>query len=134
LSPIVLIGAGFADFVMIGHLIDTDVATDGMPSSLSVDWITGVLRDQLGFRGVVISDDLEMGAIRDHFNLRQSVVRAVEAGMDVLLFSNTADYRIGLADEIREILVSAARADPVFYERIAESYARIVALKGRIGG
>jgi beta-N-acetylhexosaminidase len=82
----------------------------------------------------VISDDLEMGAIRDHFSLEQAVVRAVDAGMDVLLFSNTAKYRPGLADEVRDILVSAANADPVFKERIEESYARIVALKQRIGG
>lgn len=129
-----MIAGGFADFVMVGHLIDTDVAADGMPSSLSPEWITGVLRDQLGYDGVVISDDLEMGAIRDHFKLAEAVVRAVEAGMDVLLFSNTADYRPGLAEEVRDILVSAANADPVFKARIEESYARIAALKQRIGG
>lgn len=129
-----MIADGLADFVMVGHLIDTDVAADGMPSSLSPDWIDGVLRRDLGYQGVVISDDLEMGAIRDHFKLAEAVVRAVEAGMDVLLFSNTADYRAGLADEVRDILVSAANADPVFKARIEESYGRIATLKQRIGG
>jgi len=128
-----MIADGLADFVMVGHLIDTDVAADGMPSSLSPEWITGVLRDELGYEGVVISDDLEMGAIRDHFKLQEAVVKAVGAGMDVLLFTNTASYRPGLGDEVRDILVSAANADPVFYARIEESYARIVALKQRIG-
>ena len=122
-----------ADFVMVGHLIDTDVEASGLPSSLSPEWINGVLRGELGYEGVVISDDLEMGAIRDHFKLEEAVVKAVQAGMDVLLFSNTANYHPGLGDEVREILVNAANADPAFRARIEESYARIISLKQRIG-
>jgi beta-N-acetylhexosaminidase len=126
-----LIGAGLADFVMVGHLIHTDYSE--LPSSLAPEWIIGVLREELGYQGVVISDDLEMGAIRKHFDLRETVTRAVRAGMDVLLFSNTADARASLGDEIRAILVAEAEADPEFRARIEESYARIVELKGRIG-
>jgi beta-N-acetylhexosaminidase len=122
-----------ADLVMVGHLIDTDVEASGLPSSLSPQWITGVLREELGYAGVVISDDLEMAAIRDHFKLREAVVMAVTAGMDVLLFTNTASYRAGLGDEVRDILVSEANADAAFKARIEESYARIAALKQRIG-
>ena len=125
-----LIGEGLADFVMVGHLIDTDYST--LPASLAPEWITGVLREQLGYEGVVISDDLEMGAIREHFGLRETVTRAVRAGMDVLLFSNTAKYRASLGDEIRAILVSEAETDPAFKALIEASYARIVALNGRI--
>jgi beta-N-acetylhexosaminidase len=130
-----LIGGGYADFVMVGHLIHSAYTqtTELLPASLSYEWITGVLRGQLGFTGVIISDDLEMAAIRDHYDLRETVVRAVKAGMDVLLFSNTANYRVGLAAEVRAILVAEAEADPAFRARIEESYARIVALKQRIG-
>lgn len=129
-----LLAKGDVDFVMVGHLYHADYSDAGaqVPASLSPQWITGVLRDQLGFGGVVISDDLEMGAIRQHFTLQQTVTMAVRAGMDVLLFSNTAKYRPGLADEIRAILVAEAEADPAFAARIEESYARIVALKARI--
>jgi beta-N-acetylhexosaminidase len=129
-----LIGGGYADFVMVGHLIHRAYTqtTELLPASLSYEWITGVLRGQLGFTGVIISDDLEMGAIRDHYDLRETVVRAVNAGMDVLLFTNTASYRAGLAGEVRAILVAEAEADPAFRARIEESYARIVALKQRI--
>ena len=127
-----LIGAGLADLVMVGHLIHTDYSE--LPSSLAPEWITGVLRDELGFDGVVISDDLEMGAIREHFTLEETVKRAVRAGMDVLLFSNTADPRPSLGAEIRAVLVSEAEKDPAFRARIEESYARIVALKAGIGG
>lgn len=128
-----LISGGYEDMVMVGHLIDTNVDPSGMPSSLSRPWIEGVLRDKLGFKGVVITDDLEMGAIRDHFSLKETVLNAVRAGVDVLLFSNTAYQRATLGDEVRAILVAEAEADPAFKARIEASFKRIVALKSRIG-
>jgi beta-N-acetylhexosaminidase len=128
-----LIAAGEADMVMIGHLYHADyAASPGEPSSFSRRWIEDVLRGELGFDGVVISDDLEMGAIRDHFTLEETVVGAVEAGMDILLFSNTSDYRPGLGQEVLDILLAEAEADPAFAARIEQSYERIVALKQRI--
>jgi beta-N-acetylhexosaminidase len=128
-----LVTGGYSDFVMVGHLIDTQVDPSGLPSSLSRVWIEERLRGELGFTGVVITDDLEMGAIREHFDLEETVVRAVEAGVDVLLFSNTAAPRLTLADEVRAILVAKAEADPAFKARIEQSYARIAGLKQRIG-
>lgn len=129
-----LIAAGDVDMVMVGHLYHADYSDAGAqtPSSLSPQWIDGVLRKDLGFDGVVISDDLEMGAIRDHFTTEQTVTQAVEAGMDVLLFSNTAKYHASLGQEILDILVAKAQADPAFAARIEQSYERIVALKARI--
>lgn len=129
-----LLAEGLVDMVMVGHLYHAGYADAGQqtPSSLAPQWIDGVLRRDLGFSGVVISDDLEMGAIRDHFTLQQTVTMAVRAGMDVLLFSNTAKYRAGLGQEILDILLAEAAADPDFAARIAASYQRIVALKERI--
>ncbi len=120
--------------VMVGHLYhaDYDDGDDRLPASLSPRWIDGVLRGELGFDGVVISDDLEMGAIRDHFTLEETVVRAVSAGMDILLFSNTAYQRPTLGTEVVDILVKKAEADPAFAARIAQSYERILALKSRL--
>jgi len=130
-----LFARGYADMVMVGHLYHDQYAGGSgakLPSSLSPAWIDGVLRGKLGFSGVVISDDLEMGAIRDHYNLADTVRLAVRAGVDVLLFSNTADNRTSLASEIRAILIAEANADPAFRKRIEQSYRRIVALKSRI--
>lgn len=126
-----LMAQDMVDMVMVGHLYHADYADPGtqIPSSLSPQWITGVLREQLGFDGVVISDDLEMGAIRDHFSLKETVTMAVRAGLDVLLFSNTAKYRASLGQEILDILLAEAAADPEFAARVAQSYERIVALK-----
>jgi len=132
-----LITKGLVDMVMVGHLFHQKFTADAAaqpPASLSPAWITGVLRHQLGFDGVVISDDLEMSAIREHFGFRAAILRAVNAGTDILLFSNTVQYHIGLAGEVRDILVQEAERDPAFKARIAQSYARILALKQRLDG
>ncbi len=132
-----LFANGYDDFVMVGHLYNKNYAgsDDGakLPASLSPEWINGVLRGQLNFAGVVISDDLEMGAIRKQFDLHDTVVQAVNAGVDVLLFSNTAAYSADLSDKVRGILVAEAHADPAFEKKIEASYARIAAMKARIG-
>lgn len=125
-----LIEQGYDDFVMVGHLVHRGVSD--LPASLSPEWITGVLRNQLGFKGVVISDDLEMSAIRDHYSLRETVRRAVMAGMDVLLFANSTRPRASLGDEVRAILVEEAEADPQFRARVVESFRRIAVLKSRL--
>ena len=129
-----LIAQDYADFVMVGHLYHAGYADKGTqtPSSLSRQWISGVLRETLGFTGVIISDDLEMGAIREHYDLHDTVTLAVRAGMDVLLFSNTAKYHAGLGQEILDILVAEAEADPDFAAMVEASYDRILALKARI--
>jgi len=131
----IMFADGYADMVMVGHLYHSSYAGEGskLPASLSPQWIDGVLRGDLGFKGVVISDDLEMGAIRKVYDLRATVVRAVNAGTDVLLFANTVKPSSGLAAQIRAILVAEAESDPAFRARIEASYRRIVSLKARIG-
>lgn len=130
-----LIAKGDADMVMVAHLyhakFDTD-PTAKVPASLSPSWIEGVLRQKLGYQGVVITDDLQMGAIRDQFSLDQTVRRAVMAGADILLFSNTYKPHLSLARDVQDILVRDAKADPAFRARIVESYNRIAALKKRL--
>lgn len=130
-----MIAAGFADMVMVAHIFNADVAGRGevqLPASLSPEWIEGVLRGELGFTGVVISDDMEMGAVRQQFGFRETVVRAVMAGNDIVLFSNTAAYDPELGAEIHAILVAEARSNPAFARRVEESYRRIVAYKARL--
>ncbi|HVW91412.1 MAG TPA: glycoside hydrolase family 3 N-terminal domain-containing protein [Devosia sp.] len=140
-----LIGKGDADLVMVGHLYNNGYGAppdpEQLPASLSSYWIDGVLRDKLGYHGTVISDDLDMGAVRDLFKgegeagiVRQTVVKAVNAGIDILLFSNTAAYDPDLGPKVQAILVDEAKRDPAFEKRIEASYGRIAALKGQLKG
>lgn len=127
---------GMIDMIMSGHLYNPayrpGATGSELPASLSPFWIQTVLRDELGFDGLVISDDMEMGAIRQNYEFAEAIKMAVRAGTDVLLFSNTADARTSLAPEIQAILVAEAEADVDFRRRIEQSYARIVALKSRL--
>lgn len=131
-----LIGRGLVDMVMVAHLFNGEIQSGDalqLPATLSHEWITGVLRGQLGYGGVVISDDLEMGAIRSRFGLSETISRSVRAGNDILLFSNTAEYDPELGAEIHSILVAEAEADPDFARLVEASYQRIMSLKRRMG-
>ena len=138
-----LFKASDPDFVMVGHLYNAHYPIPGdkleLPASLSPVWIGDVLRGKLGYKGVVISDDLEMGAIRDLFKgdgnagiLRQTVIRAVDAGINVLLFSDTAAYDPRLGAEVQAILVDEGQKDPSFAGKIEASYELISALKAKL--
>jgi beta-N-acetylhexosaminidase len=123
-----------ADFVMVGHLYNAQHSgpEDRLPASLSRFWITDELRGVLKYDGVVITDDLEMAAVRKLLPIGERVRQAVRAGVDVLLFSNTAKPRATLAAEVQAILVEEAKRDPDFAARIEESYERIVEVKKRL--
>ncbi len=129
---IILLRGGMVDMIMVGHLFHQKFSPKNekpLPASLSPNWIMGVLRKKLGYRGVVISDDLEMAAVRDNFTLQETVIRAINAGVDILLFSNTANYRISLANEVQNIIIEEAKRNPAFRARIETSFNRIRALK-----
>jgi len=130
-----LIKASKADMVMAGHLYHKGYVREGegqVPASLSPVALTTVLRQGMGFDGVIISDDMEMGAITKHFGFEEAIVRAVNAGNDILLFSNTVKPSLGLPDRILAVLEAEAQRDPAFAAKIRESYNRIVALKKRV--
>lgn len=96
-----------------------------LPATLSEPFITGLLRHQMGYDGVVFSDDLEMKAVSDHFSAEEAAARAVLAGVDVLLFC----HELSKATTVYEFLCSEAEKEPTFRARIEESYQRILRLK-----
>ncbi len=130
-----LISQNLAQMVMVGHLYHksfAEAASNDYPASLSPVAINGVLRQGLGFNGVVVSDDLEMGAITKHYGFKEAVLAAVRAGNDILLFSNTREPSLELPDKILNLLISEAERDPAFAQMIERSYARIVGMKGTL--
>jgi len=98
-----------------------------LPATLSEPIITGLLRHQMGYDGVVFSDDLEMKAVSDHFTAEEAAARAVLAGVDVLLFC----HELAKAAAVCEFLCSEAEREPILRARIEESYQRILKLKER---
>ena len=79
------------DMVMTGHLFNGLLDPDH-PATLSNPTITGILRNTLGYQGVVVSDDMQMKAISDAYGLERVLFLAVDAGVDILLFANNLEY------------------------------------------
>jgi beta-N-acetylhexosaminidase len=97
------------------------------PATLSQAIITGLLRQQLGFRGVVFSDDMEMRAISDRYTPGEAALRAILAGVDVLLFCEGLEKAV----EACEGLCAQAAEDATVRARVEESFGRVTSLKRR---
>jgi beta-N-acetylhexosaminidase len=129
-----LIAGGRADLIMTAHVINRAQPIDSgdLPVSLSRKALTDVLRGDLGFDGVIISDDLQMDAIRRNFSLEEAVVRAVDAGTDILVFANDKRPDPAIPGKVANILVRAAEKDVALAQKIDAAYGRILALKRRL--
>jgi beta-N-acetylhexosaminidase len=124
-----LVGRGLADAVMVAHVFNANWDAEH-PASLSPNVIEGMLREEIGFAGPVISDDLGMGAITEKYDLEASIRLALLAGNDLLVFGNNIgafDPDLGRRAH-QAILDLVARGD-VPAERLAASYQRLTALK-----
>lgn len=123
---------GLLDMVMMGHLYHPTFS-DGanVPASLSGRGVRA-LRSWIHFDGVVVSDDLEMGAVAHAYSLEERVIMAVNAGTDLLVYSNvkTRDPEIGL--RIHAIIAHAVRSGRIPRARIEQAYGRIMLLKRRL--
>ena len=129
-----LIADGRADMVMSAHIRNTQIQDSGedLPVSLSATGLRDTLRKKIGYAGVIISDDMQMGAIRNNYTLTDAVIRAVKAGNDILIFANDTDPVVDIPDRVISILSMAASKDQALVANICDSYRRIVALKSRI--
>ena len=113
---------------MVAHILLSQIDPDN-PASLSPEVVTGLLREEMGYEGVVCTDDLTMGAISNTYGMGEAAVLAVEAGCDLLLVCHGAD---NLA-EAHAALVEAVDSGRIPEERLDESVRRILALKGAYG-
>ena len=130
-----LIESRTAKAIMVGHIANTVTSGEaGLPSSLSPQTIRQVLRHDLGFAGVVISDDLEMGAIRARYSLEESAVKAIKAGNDIIILSNQTTADPDLPDRIIAAVKKAVVAGELSRDELQASYDRIIALKQQLPG
>lgn len=128
-----LIDSGDADMIMSAHVVNRTIpGAEDTPASLSAATLTDLLRKKMKFKGVVISDDLQMGAIIKTRSLDDTVRQAVLAGNDVLVFANDKHPDPTIPERISEFLLKEARANPAILSRIQQSYIRISRLKTSI--
>jgi beta-N-acetylhexosaminidase len=130
----VLIDSGYADGVMTSHIVNKNLDPKGYPGTLSKDILDGILRKRLGYNGVVFSDDMQMHAISKNFGLEETIKLAINAGVDIMCFSNNiagSDERT--VDKVHEIIKKLVSTGEIKPERIDESFQRILQLKARMG-
>ncbi len=115
--------------VMMAHVVYAGVEA-GMPASLSRAHATGLLRERLGFRGVAVTDDLEMAAIRVRWGVAAGAVRAMRAGCDLL----TVAHSVGVVGEVVRLLARTAVEDESFRARLEEAAGRVDAMRAGLAG
>ncbi|MFH1915572.1 MAG: glycoside hydrolase family 3 N-terminal domain-containing protein [Pseudomonadota bacterium] len=126
-----LIDHGAARMIMTAHIFNARLDPDH-PATLSRPVITGLLRDELGFDGVVVTDDLDMKAIADRYGRDEAIRLAIEAGADILLFGNNLAYDPEIVEKAHDIITALVRDGVIAEARIRESFERIMQLKTRM--
>jgi beta-N-acetylhexosaminidase len=116
------------DAVMAGHL--SAPAVDGLPASISRRWLTDILRGEMGFTGVIITDALEMQALADTYGLADSAVAALVAGADLLCLGGESRFEDEL-DAIVAAIVAAVGDGRLSIDRLADAADRVTGLGRR---
>jgi beta-N-acetylhexosaminidase len=111
--------------VMISHAAYPQVTHDRTPASLSKTWINHILRKRIGYRKLIVSDDLEMGGVLSAAPIAEAAVAHIRAGGDLCLICHREDY----ITEAYEALAQTAERDPAFAERVSECAQRVLAFK-----
>ena len=117
-----LIKTNDVDMIMTAHVFNSFL-DEKYPATLSHNVNTKLLREKLGFKGVLISDDLQMEAIRKHYPIQRTLRMAINSGVDILLFGNQL-YNND-AGELVEMIFKQVKKGKISYERILESNRRI---------
>jgi beta-N-acetylhexosaminidase len=119
-----LIAAGKADLVMAGHVVNGQLDRDH-PASLSRATVRDLLRGELAWSGVVVTDDLQAAAITEAFGDDEAVLLALEAGNDLLLFANQQAYDPRIVSRVVAVISDAVRSGRIAESRIDEARDRV---------
>ncbi|MFT7860320.1 MAG: glycoside hydrolase family 3 N-terminal domain-containing protein [Sulfurimonas sp.] len=120
-----LIAQNKADVIMTAHVFNKKL-DPAYPATLSYKTNTKLLREQLGFDGVIVSDDMQMKAISAHYSLKEALTLAINAGVDMLLFGNQLGSNT--PKELVETIYAQVKAGEIPLQRIEEANAKIEAL------
>ncbi|MEO3923540.1 glycoside hydrolase family 3 N-terminal domain-containing protein [Micromonosporaceae bacterium B7E4] len=125
-----LIAKGAADSVLVGHVLNRKLDPD-RPASLSRAVVTDLLRGRLGWRGPVVSDDMQAVAITSRFGRDEAVALALEAGVDLLVFGNQQEYDPNVVGQTLDTVVRLVRSGRLTEQRIDQSVDRLDTLRAK---
>ncbi len=128
-----LIKAGLADSIMTAHVFHRQLDPT-LPATLSPIILPNLLRNQLRFKGVIISDDLQMRAISDRWTYKEAVQKAVLAGVDLLIIGNNLSQQQDAVREGVRAIIELLETNAITEEKLTASLRRINRLKQKIGG
>ncbi|MDR1143463.1 MAG: hypothetical protein LBK77_04480, partial [Spirochaetaceae bacterium] len=121
--------SGGETLIMTSHVFNAALDPRN-PATLSSPVLTGILRDKLGYRGIIVSDDLDMGAIKANYTFEETLEKAVNAGVDLLCLSNNGgSYDPYLARRAADTIYRLVEENKIPPERIEASWQRIMAAK-----
>ncbi|MBN2429280.1 MAG: glycoside hydrolase family 3 protein [Deltaproteobacteria bacterium] len=126
-----IIAAGQADAIMTAHVFNARLDSR-YPATLSKTIVDDLLRGRFCFEGVVISDDLQMRAIADHYGLETAIFQAIDAGVDILVFGNNLTYDEEIVPRTIELIRKMVDSGKISKDRIDQSYGRITEMKSRL--
>ncbi|KTC75354.1 N-acetyl-beta-glucosaminidase [Legionella birminghamensis] len=115
--------------IMTAHIVNRQLDESGLPATLSYKILTGILRKQLQFNGVIITDDMQMKAVSEHYRLEDSLPLAINAGVDMFIFGNQITNRAQDPKQVIDIIESKVKSGEIKESRIDEAYAHIVKFK-----
>lgn len=117
------------DMIMSAHIVNRQLDPSGLPATLSKPILTDLLRHKLGFNGVIITDDMQMKAISEHYGLEESLVLAINAGADMFIFGNQLVKEPMKAKMLIDLIEKNVKNDTISQSRIDEAFSHIVQLK-----
>jgi beta-N-acetylhexosaminidase len=118
--------------IMVGHLVLDGFSDGGAPTSLSHRAVTEILRNELGYKGLIVTDDLDMAAVRERYGAETAFVKAVAAGNDLIIAANNRVPDSTLVQKVTDAIVAAVGRGEIEFRRIEKSYERILAAKAKL--
>lgn len=115
--------------VMTAHIVNRQLDESGLPATLSHTILTHLLRHQLHFNGVIMTDDMQMKAISDNYGLDQALVLAINAGADMLIFGNNLSVEAQDPEQLIDLIEAKVLSGDIKVERINDAYQHIRTLK-----
>lgn len=115
------------DAAMTAHVVYRGIEGETLPATLSYKVLTGLLKDELGFEGPLITDDMEMGAIKNYYEQHEACFRSFMSGADIILICHTKELQIKTINYFKEKYICGELCD----ERLTDALTRIFRMKSR---